>query len=158
MTGLDRNSHCVNVCIFTIHICNFSNFVALCTDETGTPVPCDKHFRDFWGVCSNPSPISSNVRTWRRRLTFLFFMEPASFNHLICLLIVLGLGTGRPGNLTRNLRRVSEHDFLLFIYVLWIYAHSHNENSYLGKSQIAIITITTLTALTSNKIITIIKC
>ena len=31
---------------------------------------------------------------------------------------LLGLGTGRPGNLIRNLRRVSEHEFLLFIYVL----------------------------------------
>ena len=33
-------------------------------------------------------------------------------------LIVLGLGTRLPGNFTRNLRRVSEQDFLLFIYVL----------------------------------------
>ena len=68
--------------------------------------------------CSNLSPISSNVssvRTWRRRLAFLFFTEPVSLNLLACLLIALGLGTGCPGNLTRNLRRVSEHDFLLFI-------------------------------------------
>ena len=44
------------------------------------------------------------------------------------------------------------------IYVLWIYTRSHNENSYLGMSQIAIITITTLTALTySITIITISK-
>ena len=99
------------------------------------------------------SPISSNVssvRTWRRRLTFIFFTEPVSLNLLACLLIVLGLGTDRPGNFTRNLRRVSEHDFLLFIYVLWIYTSSHNENSCLGMSQIAMITITTLTALTYN--------
>ena len=33
MTCLDRNSHCAKVCIFTIRICNFSNFVALCTDD-----------------------------------------------------------------------------------------------------------------------------
>ena len=52
---------------------NFSNFVALCTDDTDTPVSCDKCFRDFWGVCSNLSPISSNVRTWCWRWTFLFF-------------------------------------------------------------------------------------
>ena len=32
MTCLDKNSHCLNVCIFTIHtVYNFSNFVALCT-------------------------------------------------------------------------------------------------------------------------------
>ena len=70
------------------------------------------------------SPISStvsSVRTWRRRLTFLFFTELVSLNLLACILIVLGLGTGHPGNFTRNLRRVSEHDFLLFIYILWIY-------------------------------------
>ena len=65
-------------------------------------------------------------------------------------LIVLGLGTGRPGNFTRNLHRVSEHNFLLFIYVLWIYTRSHSENSCLRMSQIAIIRITTLTALTYN--------
>ena len=100
------------------------------------------------------SPLSSNVysvRTWCRRLTFLFFTEPVSLNLLHCLLIVLELGTGRPGNFTRNLHHVSEHNFLLFIsYVLWIYTRLHNENSCLGMSQIAIITITTLTALTSN--------
>ena len=98
-------------------------------------------------------PISSNVssvRTWCQWLTFLFFTEPVSLNLLACLLIVLGLGTGRPGNFTRNLRRVSQHDFLLFIYVFWIYIRSLNENSCLGMPQIAIITITTLTALTSN--------
>ena len=47
------------------------------------------------------SPISSNVssvRTWCRRLTFLFFTEPVSLILLACLLIVLGLGTGHPGN------------------------------------------------------------
>ena len=155
MTCPDRNSHFLNVCIFTIRICNLSNFVAICTDATDTPVSCDKRFRDFWRVCYNLSPISSNVssvRTWRRRLTFLFFTEPVSLNLLACLLIVLGLGTGLPGNLTRNLRRVSEHDFLLFIYLLQIYTGSHNENSCLGMSQIAIglITIITLTELTSN--------
>ena len=98
------------------------------------------------------SPISSivsSVRTWRR-LTFLFFIEPVSLNLLACLLIVLGLCTGHPGNFTRNLHHVSEHNFLLFIYVLWIYTCSHNENSCLGMPQIAIITITTLTALISN--------
>ena len=68
----------------------------------------------------------SSVRTWRRRLTFLFFTEPVSLNLLACLLIVLGLGTGRPGNLTRNLRRVTEHDFLLFIYSTYCeYTHVH---------------------------------
>ena len=122
MICLERNSHCLNVCIFTIRICNFSNFVALCTDDTDTAVSCHKRFRDFWGgVCSNLSPISSNVssvRTRCRRFTFLFFMEPVCLNLLACLLIVLGLGTGPPGNFTRNLRRVSEQDFLLFIYVL----------------------------------------
>ena len=150
MTCLDRNSHCVNVWIFTIRICNFSNFVALCTDDTGTPVSCDKCFRDFWRICSYLSPISSNVRTWCWRSTFLFFTDPVSLNLLACLLIVLGLGTGRLGKFTRNLRRVSEHDFLLFIYVLWIHTRSHNENSCLGMLQIAIITITTLAVLTSN--------
>ena len=109
---------------------SFSNFVVLCTDDTDTtPFSYDKRFRDFWGACSNLSPISSNVsslRTWHRRLTFLFFTEPVYLNHLACLLIVLGLGTGRPGNFIRNLRRVSEHDFLLFIYVLWIYTCSCN--------------------------------
>ena len=99
------------------------------------------------------SSVSSNVssiRTWGRRLTFLFFTEPVPLNLLAYLLIVLGVDTDRPGNFTRNFHRVSEHDFLLFIYVLWIYTRSRNENSYLGMSQIAIITITTLTAPTSN--------
>ena len=131
----------------------FSNFVALCTDDSDTQISCDKRFRDFWGVCSNLSPVSSNVyslRTWRQRLTFLLFTEPVSLNRLACLRIVLVLGTGRPGNFIRNLRRVSEHNFLLFIYVLWIYTCSRNENYCLSMSQIAIITITTLTALMSN--------
>ena len=48
----------------------------------------------------------------------IFFTEPVSLNRLACQLIVLGLGTGRPGNFIRNLGRVSEQDFLLFIYVL----------------------------------------
>ena len=61
-----------------------------------------------------------------------------------------GISTGRPGNFIRNLRRVSEHDFLLSLYLLWIYTRSRNENSCLGVSQIAVITITTLTALMSN--------
>ena len=66
--------------------------------------------------------------TCRRRLTFLFFTEPLSLNLLACLLIVLGLGTGRPGNFTPNLRRVSEHDFLLFICVflqMYVDARDH---------------------------------
>ena len=110
----------------------------------------------FSSLANYTSNVSS-VRTWCRRLTLLFFTEPVPLNLLACLLIVLGLGTGRPGNFTRNLRRVSEHDFLLFIYVLWIYTRSHNENSCLGMSQIAIITITPLTALYLT-IITISKC
>ena len=63
VTCPDRNFHCVNVCIFTIRICNFSKFVVLCTDDTDTPVSCDKCFRDILGVCSNLLPISFNVRT-----------------------------------------------------------------------------------------------
>ena len=104
VTCLDRNSHCAKVCIFTIRICNFSNFVALCTDDTDTTVSSDKCFRAFWGVCSNLSPISSNVssvRTWCRWLTFPFFTEPVSLNHLARLLIVLGLGTCLPGNYSK---------------------------------------------------------
>ena len=31
----------------TVRICNVSNFVALCTDDTDTPVSCDKRFRDL---------------------------------------------------------------------------------------------------------------
>ena len=43
-------SLCERVYIHTMYgICNFSNFVALCTDDTDTPVSCDKRFRDFWG-------------------------------------------------------------------------------------------------------------
>ena len=37
-----------------------------------------------------------------------------------------------------------------YVYVMWIYTSSNNENSCLGMSQIAIITITTLTALMYN--------
>ena len=110
MTCLDSNCHCANVCKFTIRICNFSNFVALCTDDTGTPVSCDKLLEIF-------SSKVSSVRTRRQRLNFLFFTDPVSLNLLACLLIVLGLGTGRPGNFTLNLHHVSEHDFLLFIYI-----------------------------------------
>ena len=51
--------------IFTIRIRNFSNFVALYTGDTDAPVFCDKRFRDFWGVCSNLSLISSNVPSVR---------------------------------------------------------------------------------------------
>ena len=51
----------------------------------------------------------SSVRTWRRRLTSLFFTEPVSLNLLACLQIGLWLCTGRPGNFTPNLRRASEH-------------------------------------------------
>ena len=40
----------MNVCIFTIRMCNFSNFVSLCIDGTDTPVSCHKRFRDFLGV------------------------------------------------------------------------------------------------------------
>ena len=64
-------SLCERVCI-----CNFSNVVALCTDDTDTPVSCDKRLRFFWGLYCNLSPSSSNVsslRTWRRLFTFLFF-------------------------------------------------------------------------------------
>ena len=56
---------------------------ALCTDDTDTPVSCDKRFRNFWGVCSNLSPISSNVssvRTWSLRFTFLFFRKTLSLD------------------------------------------------------------------------------
>ena len=98
------------------------------------------------------SPILSNVssgRTWCRWVTFVFLMEPVSFNLLDCLQIVgpTGIRHRSSGHFTLNLRRVWEHDFLLFIYVLWIYIRSHNENSCLGMSQI---TITTLTAPTSD--------
>ena len=131
-------SLCERVYIYNKYtVSNFSNFVALCTDDTDTtPVSYDKHFRDFWGACSNLSPVSSNVssfRTWRRGLTFIIFTQPVSLNRLASPLIVLGLGTCHPGNFIQNLR-VSEHDFLLFIYVLWIYTRSRNENSCLGMS------------------------
>ena len=43
-----------------------------------------------------------------------------------------------------------QQNYWNYIYILWIYTRSHNENSCLGMSQIAIITITTLTALASN--------
>ena len=43
-----------------------------------------------------------------------------------------------------------QQNYWNYIYVLWIYTRSHNENSCLGMSQIAIITINTLTALTCN--------
>ena len=46
------------------------------------------------------------------------------------------------------LLKITGHAFS--IRVLWIYTRSRNENSCLGLSQIAIITITTLTALMSN--------
>ena len=39
-------------------------------------------------------------------------MEPVSLNRLACLLIVLGLGLGHPGNFIQNMRRVSEHNVL----------------------------------------------
>ena len=71
-----------------------------------------------YALISRQSHLVSSLRTWRQRFTFLFFTEPVSLNILACLLIVLGLGTGPPGNFTRNLRHVSEHYFLLFIYVL----------------------------------------
>ena len=139
-----------NVCTtWILYGFSFSNFAALCTDGTDIPVSCDKHFRDFWELSSNLSPISSNVssvRTWRQQLTFLFFYGA-------CFLESFSQSpncTGRPGNFIRNLHRVSEHDFLLFIYILWIYTRSRNENSCLVMSQIAIITISTLTALMSN--------
>ena len=61
--------------------------------------------------------------------------------------IVLGLGTACPGNFTQKLHRVSEHEFLLFIHVLLIHTRPHNENSFLGMSQI---TITTFIVLMSN--------
>ena len=77
-------------------------------------------------------------------------MELVSLNILAGPLIVLGLGNGRPGNFTRNSRRVSEHDFLLFIYTYCEYTHVHTMRIPVGMSQIAIIIITTLTALTSN--------
>ena len=137
--------------IRTVYVISVILLLFVQTTQDTTPVSYDKRFRDFWGT-SNLSPISSNVfsfRTCRRRLTFLFFTQPVSLNRLASPLIVLGLGTCPPGNFIRNLH-VSEQDFLLFIYVLRIYTCSHNENSCLGMSQIAIITITTLTALTSN--------
>ena len=46
-------------------------------------------------------------------------------NILACLLIVLGLGRGHSGNFTQNLRRVSEHDFLLFIYYVGYFEYTH---------------------------------
>ena len=153
MTCLDRNSHCAKVCIFTIRIRNFSNFVALCIDEADTPVSWINILEIFglYVLISRQSHLKvSSVRTLRWRLTFLFFTEPVSLNISACLISVLGLVTDPPGNLSPNLRRVSEQDVLLFIYILWIYTRSHNENSCLGMSQIAITTITTLTALMYN--------
>ena len=51
--------------------------------------------------------------------------------------------------ITGNWRMYKEQqNYWNYIYVLWIYTRSHNGNSCLGMSQIAIITITTLTALT----------
>ena len=115
----------------------------------------------YWRSSQTVTVISVQFPSnWSRTSMYICKAETLAFTNcdycwilvslLACLLIVLGLGTGRPGKFTRNLRGVSEHDFLLFIYVLWIYTRSHNENSCLGMSQIAIITIATLTALTSN--------
>ena len=45
--------------------------------------------------------------------------------------------------ITGNWRLYKEQqNYWNYIYVLWIYTHLHNENSCLGMSQIAIITIT----------------
>ena len=68
-----------------------------------------------------------------------------------CLLIVQGLGTARPGTLL-EICIVFENRLSAFhIHIVnSLYISSHNENSCLGMSQIAIITITTLTALMFN--------
>ena len=53
--------------------------------------------------------------------------------------------------ITGNWRLYKEQqNYWNYIYILLIYTRLHNENSCLGMSQIAIITITTLTALTYN--------
>ena len=152
VTCLGRNYHSVNVYSQYVYVTSVILLFFVQTTQI-LQFSVINVLEIFGGVCSNLSSISPNVssvRTWRRRFTFLFFTEPVFLNLLACLLIVLGLGTGRPGNFTRNLHCVSEHDVLLFIYVLWIYTRSRNENSCVGMSQIAIITITTLTAIMSN--------
>ena len=127
MPGLEF-SLCERVYIHnTYSICNFSNFVSLCTDDTDTPFSCDKRFRDFLGVCFNLSSISSTVsyvRIWHRQLTFLFFTEPVSLNFLACLLIVLGIGTGRPGTLL-EFCVVFQNMTFCFWYTCCGYTHVH---------------------------------
>ena len=65
----------------------------------------------FWGggeIFSNLSPISSNVSPVRTSTVDFPILYGACFfeSLLACLLIVFGLGTGRPGNFTRNLHCV----------------------------------------------------
>ena len=70
MTCLDRNSHCANVFIFTICICNFSNFVALCTDDTEFPAI---NVLEIFGGYVLISPISSNVSSVEHDVDELLF-------------------------------------------------------------------------------------
>ena len=58
------------LCIFTIRICNFSNFVALCTDDTDTtPICYDKRFIDLGVGCENILPSQVRSVTGAKKIT-----------------------------------------------------------------------------------------
>ena len=62
VTCLDKNSHCVNLRVFTIRICNFGTFVDLCTDVTDTPewaLLILKPFRHFIYVTAHSPTLPS---------------------------------------------------------------------------------------------------
>ena len=153
MTCLDRNSRCVNVCIFTIRAI-FTKSRMSCTETRS------KFRVKFPG---RPVPTPSTIRRQAKRFKDTGSVKNIKANHWRHVLTEKTLDEigerleHTPKNLWnvyhRKLTSVQRAAKLLKLhvgYVLWIYTVSHNENSCLGMSQIAIITITTLTALTYN--------
>ena len=141
MKCLNRNSHCVNVCIFTIHINVISViFVALCTDDKDTPVLCDKCFRDFWRW-------AYVLISHQSHLMFLLKEHDFSILYGTCFFESFSLFPNYTGIRHRLSWKLYSKFASCFRTRLSAF---HISIVNIRMSQIAIITITTLTALMSN--------
>jgi len=104
---LQKHTLTTQTAIYFLHNCKFqfqyqlqwSNFWAVYTDDSNTPLSCGNHLKDYCGDASNHTPISHNV-SFQKSVChhFVINKEGVVWNLFTGQWIVDFEGNERPGN------------------------------------------------------------
>ena len=120
MTCLGRNSHCRR-CVYSQYVYVISVILLLFVQTIQIlQFPVINVLEIFGGyvLFSRQSHLMFLFKNMMSTVHFSIRYGAYFFEYFSLSPNCTGIRTGPSGNFTRNLRRVSEHDFLLFIYVL----------------------------------------